>query len=212
LNTKHLKIVGLACALALATLAGIQAQPIPIELMMGHQNGVINLAFSKNFSETSRFGFFHVNSIQFDYNEEEKNSFILQDLLFVETFKNLRVAGGVAYTKGGFSPTAGLQYVFAGRKVLFLCAPRVNIETDPSYDIMTIFQYKPAINERMKLYTRIQLLNVFDAGGNIRSYQWLRLGLELKGVQFGLALNFDEYGPNPSAESNFGAFVRKEIF
>jgi hypothetical protein len=77
---------------------------------------------------------------------------------------------------------------------------------------MTIIQFKPDINEKMKLYTRIQALNLFDAGGNIKSYQWLRLGLELKGLQFGLAANLDEYGPDPSVEASFGLFVRKEIF
>jgi len=84
--------------------------------------------------------------------------------------------------------------------------------SDYSYDIMTIFQYKPAINDRMKLFTRIKLLNVFDNESNIRSYQWFRLGLEMKGIQFGLALNLDEYGSNPSVETSYGLFVRKEIF
>jgi hypothetical protein len=40
----------------------------------------------------------------------------------------------------------------------------------------------------------------------------MRLGLEVKGFQFGLAANLDEYGPDPSVESNFGLFLRKEIF
>jgi hypothetical protein len=189
-----------------------EAQPIPIELMMGHKYGSVNLAFNRNFSQTSRLGFFHMNTIEFDYKDADKNSFIIQDLIYVETFKNLRVAGGVAYSKGGFDPTAGLQYVYSGKKLLFLCAPRINIEINPSYDIMTILQYKPDINERVKLFTRLQLLNLFDSGGNIRSYQWMRLGLEVKGLQFGLAANLDEYGAHPSVESNFGLFIRKEIF
>jgi hypothetical protein len=56
------------------------------------------------------------------------------------------------------------------------------------------------------------MLNLFDSEGNIRSYQWLRLGLEIKKTQFGLAVNFDEYGPNPEIEFNFGLFIRREIF
>jgi hypothetical protein len=190
----------------------VNAQPIPVELMMGHKYGTVNLSFSKNFSQTSRLGFFHMNTVQFDYKDKNNNSFILQDQIYVETLKNIRVAGGVVYSNGGFNPTAGLQYVYSGKKIFFLCAPRVNIESDPSYDIMTILQYKPEINERVKLYTRLQMLNVFDKGGNIKSYQWIRLGLEVKGLQFGLAADVDEYGPSPSVTSNFGFFVRKEIF
>lgn len=56
------------------------------------------------------------------------------------------------------------------------------------------------------------MLNLFESEGNIKSYQWFRLGLEIKGLQFGLAANMDEYGPNPSIETNFGLFIRKEIF
>ena len=196
----------------IAGTTSLKAQPIPIELMMGTQYGAVDLAFNKQFSQGSRLGFFHQNTVQFDYNEPEKHSFILQDLLTVETLKNLRVTGGVAYSKGGFSPTAGLQYLYSGEKFLFLCAPRINIEHDYSYDIMTILQYKQPLNDRIKLYTRIKLLNVFDNESNIKSYQWFRLGLEMKGIQFGLALNLDEYGPKPSVETSAGLFVRKEIF
>jgi hypothetical protein len=96
--------------------------------------------------------------------------------------------------------------------VFFLFAPRVNIESEPSYDIMTIFQVKPGINEKLKLVARVQMLNLFGKTGNIKSYQWVRLGLEVKEIQFGLAANFDEFGPNPSVEMNTGVFVRKEIF
>ena len=199
-------------ALIFLTFGTAKAQPIPIELMLGHQYGVVDMAFSKKFSPTSRFGLFHMNTIQFGYNEEANNSFILQDQLFVETLKNLRVTAGVAYSKGGFDPTAGLQYLIIGKKLMFLCAPRVNIDSEPSYDIMNIIQYETPSNERTKLFARAKFLNVFDAAGNIKSFQWFRLGLEKKGIQFGLAFNLDENGPNPSVEYNLGAFIRKEIF
>lgn len=196
------------------TLSGImaKAQPIPVELMMGNNYGTVNFSFNKNFSPTSRFGFSHLNTVQFDYKDKNKNSFILQNLIYVETIKNLRVAGGVAYSLGGFNATAGLQYSYSGEKLIIRCTPRVNIKSNPSYNVMTILQYKPKINDHAKLFTRIQLLNIFDDGGNIKSYQWMRLGLEVKRIQFGLAANLDEIGPNPTVESNLGLFIRKEIF
>lgn len=206
------KTVGTVIILLFLTGVIVNAQPIPVELMMGNKYGTVNLSFSRNFSPASKFGFFHMNTVQFDYKEKANNSFILQDLAYFEVIKNLRIAGGVAYSKAGFDPTAGLQYVYSGKKFLFLFAPRVNIESDPSYDFMTIVQYKPQINDRVKLYTRFQMLNLFNSEGNIKSYQWLRLGLEVKGIQFGLAADFDEYGPHPAVDSNFGLFLRKEIF
>jgi hypothetical protein len=190
----------------------VKAQPIPVEAMFGDKYGSVNVVLNKKFSQTSRLGFFHMNTVLFDYDEKVKNSFILQDLATVETFKNLKVTGGVAYSNAGLEPTAGLQYSYAAKRVFFLFAPRVNIESEPSYDIMTIFQVKPGINEKLKLVARVQMLNLFGKTGNIKSYQWVRLGLEVKEIQFGLAANFDEFGPNPSVEMNTGVFVRKEIF
>ena len=199
-------------ALLFLNCSFVRAQPIPVELMVGDKYGTVNLVFNRNFTKNSSFGFFHMNTVQFDYRNDDKNSFLLQDLIYIEAVKNLRVAGGVVYSKAGFNPTAGFQYVYSGSRLLVLCAPRVNIESNPSYDIMTILQYKAEINDLVKLFTRVQMLNLFDIGGNIKSYQWMRIGLEVKGIQFGLAANLDEYGPNPSIENNLGVFIRKEIF
>jgi hypothetical protein len=209
---KLYKTIGVIILLFLMNDILVTAQPIPVELMIGQKYGTVNLAFSRSFSQNSRLGFFHMNTIQFDYKDKNNNSFIVQDQLYVETVKNLRIAAGVVYSPGGFNTTAGVQYVYGGKKLFFLCAPRINIESDPSYDIMTIIQYTPQINDRVKLYTRIQMLNLFDSGGNIKSYQWMRLGLEIKGVQFGFAADLDEYGPNPAVKCNLGVFIRKEIF
>lgn len=189
----------------------VNAQPIPIELMFGNDYGAFELAFSKNMGKDSKLGFFHMNSLEFGY-DGEYSSIILQDLLYIETLKNFRLAGGLAYTPGGFNPTVGLQYIFTNQKLFFLCAPRINIKSDYSYDIMNIIQYIVPLNEKLKLFTRAKFLNVFDLNGNIKSYQWFRLGLESKGIQFGLAFNLDERGPDPSLSTNWGAFIRKEIF
>jgi hypothetical protein len=190
----------------------LKSQPIPVELMFGHKYGTVNFVFDRKFTQNSKLGFFHINTIQFDYNDKNGNSFFFQDLAYAEIVKNLRVAGGVVYSPAGFNTTAGLQYLYGGRKLFFLFAPRVNFKSDASYEIMSILQYKPEINDHVKLYTRFELLHLFNSAGNIKSFQWLRLGLEVKGIQFGLAADFDEYGPNPSATSNFGLFLRKEIF
>ena len=189
----------------------LKAQPVPIELMVGNDYSVFELSFSKSLSKDSKLGFFHMNSVEFGYHGEY-SSIILQDLLYVEALKNLRVAGGLAYSPGGFNPTAGLQYSYANQKLFILIAPRVNIKSDYSYDIMNIIQYKVPINENLKLFTKAKFLNVFTPNGNIKSYQAFRLGIDTKGVQFGLAVNLDERGPNPTLTTNWGVFIRKEIF
>jgi hypothetical protein len=187
------------------------SQPIPVELMAGHRYASVNVVVSKNFSETSRLGFFHLNTITMDYNEKDNHDFTLQDLLFYEPLKNFRITGGAAYGKFGFRPTAGMQYVRTGKVLFILISPRINIDSEPTYNFFSIVRYKTRLTENIKLYLGLQLLNVFDANEHIKSYQWLRAGLEIKGIQFGLAAGLDEIGPQPDVQSNLGLFIRKEI-
>ncbi len=119
----------------------------------------------------------------------------MQQLLFFEPVKGFRLTGGAFYGGPGFNPTAGMQYVNAGRVLFMLISPRINIESDPSFSIFTILRYKPDIARNTKLYLAAQLLNTFDTSDHIKSYQWLRVGLDLEGTQFGIGVNFDEFGP-----------------
>ena len=187
-------------------------QAIPLELVMGHNYGAVDLAVSKKLAQDSRLGLFHLNMLQFYYNEPDKNSFMFMDQLSFETVKNLMILGGASYSPMGFMPNAGIQYVIGGKNFLVILYPGIFISSSPSFYGINSFQFSPAINENLKLLLLAELLNVFSADGNILSTQWLRAGIEIKGVQFGLAVNFDEYGPNPALESNIGLFVRKEIF
>lgn len=189
------------------------AQPIPVEFMTGSNYATVNLVVIKNFSETSRFGFFHLNSLTMDFNDNTEDDLALQNLIFFEFMKNVRLTGGAFYaTVPGFSPTTGLQYVNAGKKWFLLFAPRINIENDPSYNVFSIIRYKTKITEEVGLYTSLQALNIFNGAGHVKSYQWFRAGIETKGFQIGLAANFDEYGSQPTLSTNFGIFLRKEIF
>jgi hypothetical protein len=180
--------------------------------MGGNKFMSFDMNFSRTFSDSTRLGFFHMNTIQFDYDDDTRNSFVLQDLLTYEVIKNLKIVGGIFYGKPGVNSTIGFQYNYFGKRFLFLFAPRVNITEVPSYEFMTLIQYKARLTDNLKLFTRLKLLNVFDANEHIRSYQWFRVGLDHRGYQFGLAADFDEYGPSADAEFNFGLFIRKEIF
>jgi hypothetical protein len=199
--------------LAFFTLLGCNSfsQPIPVELMAGNRYATINVVVDKKFTQSSKLGFFHINTIQIDYRNKLNNDFMMEDLLYFEPVKHFRFTGGAFYGHPGFIPTVGLQYVRGGKDLFLIIAPRINLQKDLEYDIVSILQYNPKLNEKIKLYSRLQLLNLFNSSSNIKSYQWIRLGLEINGIQFGLAADFDEYGPRPKVEHNIGVFIRREI-
>lgn len=199
------------CLITITT--SLNAQPIPVEFAANSQYSAVNLVLSKNFTHTSRFGFFHLSTLTKDYNEKQKDDLALQNLIFFEAVRNFRFTGGMFYgTKPGFTPTAGMQYVNIGKKWFVLVAPRINIEKEPAYNVFSIIRYKTAITDKSSLYLSLQALNLFNSSHHIKSYQWVRFGLEKKGTQYGLAANFDEFGPKPKTDFNLGLFVRKEIF
>ncbi len=78
--------------------------------------------------------------------------------------------------------------------------------------MFAIARYAVKISEKYNFYTSLQALNVFDANSHITSSQWIRAGLDRHGIQFGVAVNFDESGPNPKVKINTGLFIRREIF
>lgn len=201
----------LAVLLAVGS-APARAQPIPVEVAAGQTYATTNLVLSKNLSPTSRLGFFHLSTIGIEYDDSDHNDLAIQNLGFVELARGFRVTGGAFHSERGFSPTVGMQYVRPGSDLFLLFSPRVNVESDPSYSIFSIVRYKPRLTEHVRLYLGAQLLNTFDGDRHIRSYQWLRVGLEVAGTQFGVAVNLDESGPHPALEWNVGLFVRRELF
>lgn len=204
------------CVVVLAMIgvgvAPATAQPIPVELTVTEDYATTNLVVSRMFTPTSRLGFFHLSTIEMVYEDESQNGMAIQNLMFVQLPREFRVTGGAFVSERGFSPTAGMQYIKAGRDLFVLLAPRVNIESDPSYSVFSIVRYRPQITPTTRLYLGAQLLNTFSAERHLRSYQWLRFGLEVKGTQFGLAVNLDQEGPARHFSHGLGAFVRREIF
>lgn len=188
------------------------AQPIPVEVMAGTRYASSSIVLSRPLVSGSRFGFFHLGTTNLDY-ESGKGEVTTQDLLFFEPVRGFRIAGGAFYSSvPGFKPTAGLQYLRAGKSWFVLLSPRANLERDPSYSIFSILQLTPPLAAKTRGFALVQALSVLNSEGHDFSYQWLRLGLDLEGRQFGLAINLEESRAGPAFEISAGIFVRREIF
>ncbi|BBE19460.1 hypothetical protein AQPE_3645 [Aquipluma nitroreducens] len=191
-----------------------KAQPIPAELMLGDKYGTLKMIVSKNFSQTSKFGIFHINILQFDYLHNSENDLMLQDLVFFEPIKNFRITGGGLYTgKTGFLPTAGMQYKLNKKSLFLLLSPRINFRDSRNEgDIFSILQLTPKINEKLNFVAGIQSLFLFNGDGNIKNMQDLRLGLGFRNTQVGIAAGLEQVGPNYKSFTNFGIFIEQSIF
>lgn len=97
------------------------------------------------------------------------------------------------------------------KEFLILFTPRVDLQQRPSWDALLLAEYTPMLTEKTKLYSRVQAMGNFTDLKHNRSYQYLRVGLEKKGLQFGIAVDFDAYGSELQYITNYGAFIRTTL-
>lgn len=190
-------------------------KPIPIELVLGNNRLGLQTIINKNLPESKRFSFFSVTNFESDYSQDANSlDFINNSQISFEIYKGFGVSAGGSINKiTGLSPTVGLQYVFANPKWLFVATPTLIFTTGNTTSLFSLLEYKPKLTEQIRLYSRVQGLynhNIkFEA--HERSYLQLRLGLEYKKYQFGVASNFDYFGPNQSFKDNHGIFIRANL-
>lgn len=188
------------------------ASPMPVELNFGNNRFGLQFLVNKQFPNSKHFNILAVTSFASDYQNNLSNlDFISNSQVSYELWKGFGLAIGTSVNaKTGFVPVAGLEYVFANKKVLFVITPNIHISDSYNIEGLTVLEYKPAISKTINLYSRFQSLYNHNTKGDFheRSYIQLRLGLGIKSYQFGLASNFDFYGPNKILKDNYGVFVR----
>ena len=217
LTTKyHFLIIILFIGFGLESKAQESIQkPIPIEMVIGNNRLGLQTIINKNLPESKRFSFFSVTNFENDYsNNANSLDFINNSQISFEVYKGFGISTGGNINKiTGLSPTIGLQYVFVNPKWLFVITPTIILTKGNTASVLSLLEYKPKLTEQLKIYSRIQGLYNQNIELDIheRSYLQLRLGLEYRKYQFGLASNFDYFGPNRSFKENYGIFIRANL-
>ncbi len=106
----------------------------------------------------------------------------------------------------------GIHYFKAGGKFLIYALISAAISSERSYSWFSIMRYTPSLNKNWKLYTSLELFTNFREAAHYISVQRVRLGMDFKGNQFGLAINLFQVGTelDPNG-SNPGLFIRKQF-
>jgi hypothetical protein len=125
MKTLNVKMIIVGTLISLFSISAI-SQPIPLSFTAGHRYMNIGMTLSKNFSDSSKFGFFHMSTSDIYYTSKENNDLIMQNLLFFAPWKSFRITGGVFYGKPGFLGTAGFQFIKKYKSWFVLIAPLTN--------------------------------------------------------------------------------------
>jgi hypothetical protein len=187
------------------------AQSVPVEAMVGHENYWYQHSVFRQFSSKSKFGFFHVSSLHVFYDEHKIDEIMSQSYVTYRLTSGVNLALGSFYATGpGFSPAVAVQLMKKTRDLLILVVPRTDLQKKATYEVMAMAEYRPMFTEKVGMYVRAQLMSNYGTHHN-RSYQNFRLGVSVNKVQFGLAMNLDEYGKETQTRHNLGLFIRTEL-
>lgn len=195
----------LLVAMFLSRMAGAQS----LEMMVGHQGIFADVQWLEPLDEAFRWSVFSRTRATVDY--DNRTSLFTGAYLNHTTRSGIGVSivGKVGDTGGGAD--AGL-HIFKPRKnwMLFGLAS-VGIKQELEYSWFSIFRFSPPISEKWKLFTGLELFTLFNRQGHAFSVQRIRLGLDFKGYQFGLAANLSQAGKEPVLDQNLGGFIRRSF-
>lgn len=194
------------------------AQTFTAEAMAGNDYFFYQHLVVKKFSAQSRFGLMHIANVITRYQPDpakggKPHEMMNQAYLTTGISKSLTLLTGIFYNNvTGTRAAIGLQYARPFNNGLFVAVPRADLEHHGSVELMSMLEYRPALAKNLKLYTRLQVMSNYGGYHHNRSYQRIRLGISLRQLQVGLAMNLDEYGAAPETRVNAGFFIRKEFF
>ena len=188
--------------------------PIPVELMFGNNRAAMTMSINKPIAGKWRFN--NITSLAADY----KNTRTETELVVVNSFvyqfhPNFGASGGLQYHfLKGFVPNVAFHTSYADPTWLLVFTPYLNFLPDRNSETVAIVEYKPLLNDNLRLYTRAMALynHNITLGAHDRSFYYFRLGLTFgRKYTVGAAANLDYYGPNRVHKDNFGGFFKVDI-
>lgn len=184
----------------------------PVEISVGHAGYYYQHSLATRFNPEKSLGFFHTSSVLIPYDINRGNEIMIQSYLSYTMSKRWTSGVGTIFTPvNRVRPSAFFQYFYKGKTTSILIYPRMDIWSDPNLELMGFIEYQGAVNRPVNLYARFQYMTTWNRNGHSRSYQYARAGIDTRGIQFGPAANFDQYGRSITNYSNFGLFVRKVL-
>lgn len=189
--------------------------PIFMETFVGNRAVAYQMIINKKLQSIPRLGFFGVTNIQPEWGESKMNDYMVQGNMTYGIVSGLDLSSGFVWNPiDGIRPSAGVIFSYGSPNLLTVVNPRIDLSKNANFDALILVEYKPKINDNVKLYTRIQGLYTHTLGHDYhsRSYVMLRAGISYKDITVGAATNFDWYGPMKIHEHNIGGFVAVNLF
>ncbi len=211
MKTSTIRYLVLAWICSSMCLVSARAQ-VPVEISTGHSSYYYQHAFSAKFSTEKPFGFFHTSSLLIPYDKNRGNEIMSQSYVSYALSDRWSAGMGSIFTPlNRVRPSVFFQYFLKGRTTSVMVYPRADLWKDPNFELMGFMEYRGGESRKMRVYARLQYMTTWNLQQHVRSYQYLRVGINLDKIQLGPAVNIDQYGGSATSYSSVGLFVRKEF-
>lgn len=201
--------------LCLFPLISFAQAPIPAEVMFGNNRTNFLMILNRPVDAKGRFHFFNVTVGAADYqNTPSETEIVVNNSLTYALGHNFHATAGAQWHfKLGFVPTVGVEYLKASPDFLLVIFPTFNMLPNKNLETVGIFEYKPALSPKTRLYTRLQAMYNQDMTleAHARSAYSVRAGISIKQFTVGVGSNLDYYGPLKFDKTNHGLFVQVRL-
>jgi len=203
-----MKEIVITLFLAIISLPAISQS---FEVMPGHERLFMDAQYLKFFNEKKDWSLFSRARATSTYNDGVTDLFSAGYLNYTsKSAFGVSLTGRISSLNSGFD--LGPHFNKKTKKWTFFLYPSINLSNKLLYSWFSIIKFTPSINDKLKLYTSLEVFSFFNKIGHISSGQRVRVGLNRKGFQFGIAFNLRESGTDFSTfDDNIGAFLRKEF-
>lgn len=188
-------------------------KPIPVDLLFGDKR--VNLMFSMNKTIDGNFRFINSTSTAAYYDYlKGKTEMVSTSSIVYQFHKNIGISGGMQYHFAkGFIPNIAMHFSHGNPTWLIALTPYYNFMPWNSLEAAAIAEFKPALADNLRLFTRLQGFYSYDLKKDERERGIInfRLGLTMKKYTVGFGGVIDYYRPTANEIQNYGGFVRVEI-
>ncbi|MBU2973247.1 hypothetical protein [Zobellia sp. B3R18] len=207
--------------LSVATIAfigNLHAQITQVELFSGFDKTDFTLFSSQPLNINPALS---INTLAFfqKFRHEENHGFDelgVLPTLFWNFHKKIAVGASLYYNSfAGYSKRLSVMYSLKNSRWLLVVIPTVAHSEQKHIfqgESFVQFQFRSSLNDKISIWLNGQFLTVWDEfKSHSRSFQQLRAGVSFYTHQFGVGVDFDQYGPNLIKKSSFGMYYRKSI-
>lgn len=212
-NSDFTKLAGRARVffpLALLCLFFQTAQTQSLEIMAGGEGAFFDLQWLKPFDQKYRQSLFSRTRMTVDYDNQAN--------IFSGAYLNFTSKPGIGGSlvgkvsqATGAGADAGIHFFKAKPAWTLFALASLGLKKELEYSWFSILRFTPKIKRGWKGYTSLELFHLFNKNGHSFSVERLRLGVDWRGYQFGLAGNFQQIGTDFTAADNLGGFLRKSF-